>query len=64
MATTKWQCPKHKVNLRTIEDYPGALVHNGCPEIFTIIDDQLCILDGNRWQDVRTGEYREVKVSQ
>ncbi len=34
----KWQCPKHKVNLRTVVDYQGALVHNGCPEIFTVID--------------------------
>jgi len=36
---TKWKCPKHRVNLRTIEDYPGTLVHSDCPEIFTVIDD-------------------------
>ncbi len=61
MATTKWQCPKHKANLRTIEDYPGALVHAGCPEIFTVIDGYLCILEVNRWKDVKTDKYREVK---
>lgn len=56
-----WKCPKHKINLRTIEDYPGALVHDDCPEIFTVIDNQLCILEENRWKDVKTGEYREYK---
>ena len=60
MATTKWQCPIHKVNLHTIEDYPGALVHDGCLELFTVIDNHLCILDG-KWKDVETEEYREVK---
>ncbi len=57
----KWQCPKHKVNLRTVVDYQGALVHNGCPEIFTVIDGSLCILEGPQWKDVNTGEYRKVK---
>ncbi len=61
MVTTKWRCTKHNKGLRTVEDYPGALVHDGCMEIFTIVDGHLCILDGNRWQDVKTEEYREVK---
>ena len=59
MTTTKWRCPKHNAALRTIEDYPGALIHTGCPEIFSVIDDHLCILDGNQWQDVKTGEDRQ-----
>ena len=59
--TTKWKCPKHNAPLRTIEDYQGALVHDGCLEIFTVIDNCLCILDGNRWQDVKTKEYKEAK---
>lgn len=62
MASTKYKCPKHKVYLRTIEDYPGALVHDGCPDVFTEIDNRLCVLDGNRWKDVETGEYREAKA--
>ena len=53
-----WKCPKHNATLRTIEDYPGALVHTGCPEIFTLIDGHLCILIGKQWQDVKTSEYR------
>ena len=57
---TKWKCPKHNAPLRTIEDYPDALVHDNCPEIFTIIGGCLCILDGNRWKDTKTGEYKEV----
>ena len=57
-----YKCPKHKVNLRTVEDYPGALVcqvgARWCPDIFTVIDDHLCVLDGTRWKDIKTGEYR------
>lgn len=59
MTTTKWKCPKHNVALRTIEDYPGALVHGHCPDIFTVIKDNLCILDGTQWRDVKTGEIRK-----
>ncbi len=62
---TQYKCPKHNTYLRTIEDYPGALVHNGCPEIFTVIDGRLCILggefSGNKWHDTKTGEVREAK---
>ena len=58
-----YKCPKHKVNLRTIEDYPGALVHNGCPELFIVIDDQLCILEGKEWKDTKTGEVKLTQVS-
>ena len=61
MATTKWKCPKHKINLRTIEDYPGALVHDGCPEIFTVFDSRLYILTDGQWQDVKTGEVKTGK---
>ena len=57
----QFKCPKHKANLHTVEDYEGALVHNGCPEIFTVIDGNLCILDGNQWRDTKTDEIREVK---
>ncbi len=53
-----YKCPKHNVNLRTVEDYPGALLHNGCPEIFTVIDEHLCILEGTQWKDTKTNEYR------
>ena len=56
--TTNWRCPKHNARLRTIEDYPGALVHKGCPDIFAVIDGCLCVLDGNRWKDTKTGVYR------
>ena len=55
---TKFKCLKHNVYLRTVEDYPGALVHDGCPEIFTVIDGHLCILDNRRWIDVETKECR------
>ena len=62
---TLYKCPKHKAYLRTIEAYPGALVHDGCPDIFTVIDGNLSILGGefggNKWHDVKTGEVREVK---
>ena len=59
MTDNKWKCPKHNANLQTIEDCPGALVHTGCREIFTVINGWLCVLDGNRWKDVKSGEYRE-----
>ncbi len=56
----KWKCPKHKIQLRTVEDYPGALVcpvgAGICPDIFSVIDDHLCIPNGNQWSDVKTGE--------
>ncbi len=59
-----YKCPKHNVKLHTVEGYLGALIHDGCPEIFTVIDDNLCILGGqfggNKWHDVKTGEVREV----
>ena len=57
----KWKCSKHQVALREVEDYPGALVHDGCYDLFTVIDNHLCILDDNQWQDIKTGEYREIK---
>lgn len=63
MANKTYKCPKHQVNLRTVEDYPGALVHDGCPEIFTVLDGNLCILDGNEWKDTKTGEMRVPKES-
>lgn len=55
------KCPKHNIQLREIEDYPGALVHDGCPEVFTIIDNQLCILNGPIWIDTKTGKERKAK---
>ena len=58
MTTTKWRCPKHNISLRTVEGFTGALVHDSCPEIFTVIDDHLCILEGNKWKNVKTGETR------
>ena len=61
----QYKCLKHKAYLRTVEDYPGALIHSGCPEIFTVIDGNLCILGGEfggiAWHDVKTGEVREPK---
>ena len=51
----------HFDSAHKIEDYQGALVHDDCLEIFTVIDNCLCILDGNRWQDVKTKEYKEVR---
>ena len=55
-----YKCPKHNANLRTIEDYPGALVHKGCPDLFTVIDGYLCVLDGTThlWRDTKTNEIR------
>ncbi len=58
MATTKYRCPLHNVTLKTVEDYEGALIHLGCPEVFTVIDEHLCILEGKQWKDIKTGEYR------
>ncbi len=55
-----WKCPKHNKVLRTVEDYPEALVHDGCMELFTVIDDHLCILEGREWKDSKTGEVRLV----
>lgn len=60
---TQWECPRHKTYLRTVEDYEGALVcdYPGCYEIFTVLDSRLCVLDGNKWKDTKTGKYKEVK---
>jgi len=57
-----YKCPNHKsITLKKVEDYEGALICPLCPDIFTVIDGCLCILDGNRWKDVKTDEYKEVK---
>ena len=59
---TKWQCPYHKgKQLRTIPDYPGALVHSGCREIFTVIDNRLCQSTGAGWLDVENGNQTMLK---
>jgi len=61
-----WKCPKHGLRLRTIEDYPDALLCPAgaryCPDIFTIIKGRLCksLFHGNQWEDVKTGEVREI----
>ena len=53
---TKWQCPSHRKALSTIQDYPGALVHPGCPHIFMVIDDRLHVHnDKGQWEDVENG---------
>ena len=71
MALTKWKCPKHGLKLKTIEDYPGALLCPAgpalCPDVYTEIDSHLCVnrdikgIDGKgQWWDVKTGEVRLV----
>ena len=54
-----WLCPIHKALLHKIGDY-DAWVHTGCREIFTIIDNHLCILKGKEWIDTKTDECRLV----
>jgi len=50
-----YRCPKHEFTLKPVEDYPGALVcpigARLCPEIYTVIEGHLCILDGLQWKD-------------
>ena len=53
-----YKCPIHNKVLRTVEDYPGALVHNGCLELFAVIDGHLCISKGKVWIDTETKEER------
>lgn len=67
MPETTYKCPKHHIRLRTVEDYPGALLCPSgaryCPTIFIVIDGHLCRDDGelSGWTDVKTGEVREIK---
>ena len=61
-----WKCPKHHLKLRSLEDYPGALLCPAgarlCPDIFTEIDGRLFRgIGGARWEDVKTGEVKDLK---
>jgi hypothetical protein len=56
-----WVCPEHNVALHEVDQYPGAWVHDGCPHLFTIIDNRLCQLRGNKWYDTETGAQHIVK---
>ena len=59
----RYYCPKHRVELKEVEDYPGALVcplgAEVCPDIFTVIDGHLCVVDGAVWRDTKTGGVRK-----
>ena len=53
---TKWQCPNHQKALSRSQDYPGALVHPGCPDTFTVIEDRIHVRnDKGQWEDVENG---------
>ena len=59
-----YRCPKHNKILRVVPEYSGAMVHDGCMDIFIVIDGHLCILDGLQWKDTKTGEIRLVQKTE
>lgn len=54
----KYECPIHHAPLHEQEQYPGAWLHDGCPNIYTPIDGHLCWLDHGQWRDVKSNEVR------
>jgi len=57
-----YKCPKHHCGLRHLDNLQLFVDLHGCMKLFTLIDNNLCILEGNRWKDVKTEEYREAKA--
>lgn len=58
-----FQCPIHKVLLRANRFFPDYLMHDGCKEIYEVIDGRLCVLRGGQWCDVESGQLRYITPS-
>jgi hypothetical protein len=56
-------CPIHKVALRKNRFFHDYLMHDGCLELYKVIDGRLCVLRDGQWLDTETSQIRYAKPS-